>query len=155
MLEVTDIDYAARAGFAATGDELRIRLACEDLVLTTLQLIDDGEARRARPLFTKQAAHTVNDAEYRGEALTQFFSDREAMEGRVTRHTVMNLVFRQLSADRAVIRSICVVYLISLEEEVQRRIPRGIVDFVDTFELQQDGRWLICRREATLVAGER
>lgn len=138
------------------GDsELRAQLACLDLVNASLRLIDEGKATRARALFVEEGEHTLNGAVFAGPALTEFFEARQSMADRRTRHCVSNTVFRLVSSDRAEVTSICVVYLLSLENDHERRIPRGVVDFKDSFVRQTNGRWLFTRREATIVAGER
>lgn len=155
MSDSSSIDYVTSAGIEADPAANAAQLACEDLVKTSLLLIDGGKASKVRALFTEDGAHTLNDTEFQGPKLTQFFDDREAMVGRDTRHTVMNMTFRRVSEDRAEIRSICVVYLLSLETDADRRLPRGIVDFHDYFVRSGNGQWRFTRREAQLVAGER
>ncbi|MGW8202294.1 nuclear transport factor 2 family protein [Sphingomonas bisphenolicum] len=141
-------DLAPDAGVVLTNEAIKARLACEDLVMTSIKLIDDGFAEQARPLFTNDAVHTANGTVFQGEGVTQMFAARQARGG-VTRHCVTNLVFRQTSDTTATIWSICVVYGLSQDDESKRKIPHAVIDFTDSFERQSDGRWMITRREAT------
>jgi len=156
MIESIERETTRRiVGQEGDEDHVRAQLACQDLVMHAFRLIDGGQASRLRDYFTEDGAHTLNDQVFAGDALTKFFIDREAMVERKTRHCVQNMAFERLADDRAEIRSICVVYLLSLEDEAERRIPRGIVDFRDEFARDADGRWRFRIREATIIVGER
>lgn len=141
----------------AEGDDgdIRAQIACQNLVIHAFRLIDGGQAGKLRAFFTEDGAHTLNDQIFSGEALTKFLNDRQAMVDRQTRHCVHNMAFARLGPDRAEIHSICVVYLLSLEDDAERRTARGIVDFRDEFVRSAEGRWRFSRREATIIAGER
>jgi hypothetical protein len=145
---------AGDCGQEPNDNYMRAQLACQEMVIESLRLIDDGQASKVRAMFVADGEHTLNGAVFAGEALTAFFNARQAMTERRTRHCVSNLSFRLHSQNCAEVRSTVVVYLLSLDTDEQRRIPRGIVDFNDRF-VRKDEHWYLSRREATIVAGER
>ena len=134
---------------------LSARFACQDLVIEVFNLIDAGAASEARALFTQDGVHSLNGVAHAADALTRFLDERQAMIERRTRHCITNMSFSMRSESSAEIKSIGMVYVLSSEDDLQRRIPRALIDVRDAFRREGEGRWLINRRDVVIAAGGR
>ncbi len=126
-------------------------LACQQLMLQTYRLIDEGHASRVTELFTEDGRFTIAgtvDATGK-DALSRMFAAREADKERRTRHCLTNLSFTASSASEAVIRATLLVYVLNGADATT---PKALADVEDDYRLEGN-TWRIAARTTTLVAG--
>ena len=131
--------------------DIAARLACEDLMIQSYRLVDDGRASGATELFTQDGRFAItNSVDIKGkESLSRFFSSREDDTERKTRHFLTNLAFSSSSAGEASIRATLILFVLSGSDPTT---PNALADVEDTYRMEH-GRWRIATRTTTLVAG--
>jgi hypothetical protein len=145
-----NIDGSAGVGQEPSDVNLRARHACQDLIVRSFKLIDEGRASETRRLFLEDGVHTLNGEVFQGKALTEFFKAREAMVERRTRHCVANIAFSFPTELTAEASYTSVVYVLP------QQTAGAVCDIRDAFiKLNQSDGWLLTRRDVLVVAGSR
>jgi hypothetical protein len=131
--------------------DIAARLACQDLMIQSYRLVDNGRASGATELFTEDGRFAIaGSVDINGkESLTRFFSTREDDTERKTRHCLTNLAFSSSSAGEASIRATLILFVLSGSDPTT---PNALADVEDTYRME-GGRWRIAARTTTLVAG--
>jgi 3-phenylpropionate/cinnamic acid dioxygenase small subunit len=125
--------------------------ACQDLMIRSYRLVDEGHAGRVTELFTDDGRFAVGDSiEVSGkESLASFFAAREAEKERKTRHCLTNLSFSPISADEAAVRATLLLFVLNGSHPTT---PSALADVEDRCRWEGGG-WRIAERTTTLVAG--
>ncbi len=131
--------------------DISARLACEDLMVESYRLVDEGHASSVAGLFTDDGRFTVTGAvDVAGKAaLAEFFSAREADSSRQTRHCLSNLSFNASSPGEATVRATLMLFVLG---ENRASTPSALADVRDRYR-REGGNWRIAERTTTLVAG--
>lgn len=120
-----------------------------ELGIKAFWLIDHGRAAEVSELFAADGIlafgeHAPNAGEIKGEAIGEFFKNREANTAMVTRHGLSNLMVLADSDSE-----VKVTYLMTAHRGTT---PGGqpdvsfVADVVDTYVQGADGRWLVSYR---------
>ncbi len=134
-----------------TPADTAARLACQDLMIRSYRLVDDGQASMATELFTTDGRFKVAgsvDIAGRG-SLDEFFSTREADAERKTRHCLTNLSFTSASAGEAAIRATLMLFVLNGSDATKLSV---LADVEDRYRLE-GGNWRIAARTTIPVAG--
>ena len=129
--------------------DIASQLRCQELMLTSYQLIDDGNASRVTELFTEDGRFTITGSvDVAGrEALHELFLAREADTQRHTRHCLSNLLYAAVTGSEAQIRARLLLFVL---DGASPAAPSGLADVVDQYRLQRD-EWRISQRTTTLL----
>ena len=130
--------------------------ACERLIIEYSRRVDFGEAARIADLFTQDATWEGVDLLLTGrEEIREWFSRRQGLQRRVSRHICTNIAVDLLSPTAA--RSLS--YLVNerhdrAEGDLAMPAPGDVPKFVgechDTFRLTDEG-WRFTRRKVELA----
>jgi len=139
-------------------DELRTLLAeraCERLINEYARRVDFGEAARIADLFTEDATWEGDQVFEGRERIRQWFTGRQEVTRRVSRHVCTNVIVEVLSPTEA--RSHC--YMINYRHDraegddslpVPTEVPKYVGELHDEFRLTDEG-WLFSRRRVTVA----
>ena len=126
-------------------------LACQNLLIESYRLVDEGHAGLVTELFTADGRFSIaGAADAAGkEALTRMFAAREADQARRTKHCLTNLSFAERSASEAVGRATLLLFVLN---DADPTTPKALAEVEDRYRLE-DGTWRIAARTTTLMAG--
>ncbi len=134
-----------------SASDTTAQLACQERMVQSYRLIDDGHAGQVAELFTEDGRFTIAGAvDATGkEALSRLFAAREEDKERRTRHCLTNLSFTASSANEAIVRATLLLFVLGGKDATT---PEALADVEDRYRLE-DGIWRIAARTTTLVAG--
>lgn len=141
---------------AATCDHWIAKLACRELIETSVQHVDDGKAAAFAALFAPDAVLVrPNGSLLEGRAAIEAaYAQRPAT--RITRHLVSNVVVTLDGTDSARARSYVLLWssdAIEADPVYGRRADaRQLVgEFEDQLSRRADGQWQLQSRQARFV----
>lgn len=150
MVEVSDSFCLSECGAQISEYHLSAQRSCEEVLMRSFKLIDEGRASAVVDLFVDDGEHVLEGERCTGQKLSEFFKSREAMKERKTRHSVTNMLFNLVSSEEAEIRYTSVLY------QLPNAQPTTVADIRDTFvKLNDPARWFLCSRNVVIVAGSR
>ena len=129
--------------------DIENRLICEDLMIQSYRLVDEGRATRVTELFTEDGRFTIEgsiDAAGK-DSLAELFSAREADKGRRTRHCLTNLSYSQDSANEARVRATLMLFVLGDDGGAT---PNALADVEDCYRIE-GGSWRIASRTTSAV----
>lgn len=130
-----------------TLETLRIRLEIGELNAAFVHHLDHGELDELVGLFTDQAVYTHGQRRSVGrEEIRRLFETRAATGVRTVRHLCSGLRIHIDSPDRARGTSTCLTFAFDGPAPVAKAAPHLVADFIDSYERDGSGRWLIARR---------
>jgi len=152
---ITALDTEGRRiGTNLTDHEVRVRLACEELVMITYRWADEGRRADVADLFVDDGSIELGGHLMQGrDTIRTALRARDEGVHRRTHHVVTNFEFRLASPDRAVTRVALLVYALSGADE-HELAPRCVAVSEDHLVLGEDGGWRFAKRVTTLLAGE-
>lgn len=126
-------------------DRLLVERSCERLINEYSRLVDFGEAAAVADLFTEDARWQGTDLLLEGrEEIRAWFTKREGVTRRVSRHVFTNVTVEVLSPTEAKSLS----YMINFRHDraegdetfpVPMEVPKWVGEARDTFRLADDG----------------
>lgn len=137
-------------------DELIAERACERLLIEYSRRVDYGEAARIADLFVVDGVWRGVDLELRGqERIREWFTRREALDRRVSRHVVTNVAVRLDGPDRAEVLSYLINYRFDREQGDRRMpvpsdAPKYVGECRDVLVRTADG-WRFAEREVSVA----
>jgi ketosteroid isomerase-like protein len=126
-------------------DRLLVERSCERLINEYSRLVDFGEAAAVADLFTEDARWQGTDLLLEGrEEIRAWFTKREGVTRRVSRHVFTNVTVEVLSASEAKSLS----YMINFRHDraegdetfpVPMEVPKWVGEAHDEFRLTEEG----------------
>ena len=126
-------------------DRMLVERSCERLINEYSRLVDFGEAASVADLFTEDARWQGTDLLLEGrEEIRAWFTKREGVTRRVSRHVFTNVTVEVLSATEAKSLS----YMINFRHDraegddtfpVPMEVPKWVGEAHDTFRLTEEG----------------
>lgn len=128
-----------------SGAGVETRLTCEDLMIQSYRLVDEGHASQVTELFTQDGQFMIEGAidASGSDALARLFAAREADKARRTRHCLSNFSFIQVSDDEARGRATLMVFVLG-----EGGAPNALADVEDCYRTE-GGHWRIAARTTT------
>jgi hypothetical protein len=130
--------------------------ACERLIVRYCQLVDFGNATQIADLFCEDGEWHGVDLDLQGrDQIRAWFSERQQLTRRVSRHLCTNVAVDVLSGDEA--RSLC--YMVNYRHDsrdgdpqlpVTLEVPKFVGELHDRFRLTADG-WRFQSRTVELA----
>jgi ketosteroid isomerase-like protein len=131
----------------SASETLRIRLALEDLNTDFVHYLDHDEVDALIDLFCEDATYTHGERRSEGRAqIAELFRRRAASGTRTARHIHSGLRLNIESASRAYGTSVCLTFAGDGAPPLPAR-PLLVADFIDVYDLCDDGRWRFQRRD--------
>jgi len=133
-------------------DVLLAEREIERLVYEYCRRVDEGEAGGIADLFTQDGEWVGLDLVLSGQdRIREWFTEREKLTRRVSRHLVTNLVIRLVSPDEAEATSYLLNFRTDRREETEQLplaadLPKYVADFRDRFARTEAG-WRFTRRQ--------
>ena len=135
------------------SSDLSARFACQDLMIESYRLVDEGKASDVTRLFTDDGEFLIEGiAAISGrESLSGFFEARENDRTRQTKHCLTNLYFNLTAANEATIHATLLLFVLGSEDAT---IPEAVAEVEDRYRREGE-TWRIAARRTTPLAGGR
>ncbi|MGE0667877.1 MAG: nuclear transport factor 2 family protein [Sphingomonadales bacterium] len=138
------IDYdVARAGAERTQAQVAAELACRNVLVTFLHLIDEGRSLELPDLFAEDGVMEAVPHSFVGrKAIRDFLQSRANSEStRRTVHALANTQFRHVSATEVQASSVFAVYAYDSAKDKADLTPEALCTLEDRFVKGGDGVW--------------
>ena len=135
------------------SSDLSARFACQDLMIESYRLVDEGNASDVTRLFTDDGEFLIEGiAAISGrESLSEFFQARKNDQTRQTKHCLTNLYFNLTAANEATIHATLLLFVLGSEDAT---IPEAVAEVEDRYRREGE-TWRIAARRTTPLAGGR
>lgn len=128
-------------------EQIRIRLAIEDLNTAFAYHLDRDDVDALMELFTDDVTYTHGERRSEGrQALEQVFRRRTSSGPRTSRHVYSGLRLTIETVDRVRGTSVCVTFAKDGVPPLEPAIPTLVADFDDLYLRGSDGCWRIKER---------
>ena len=122
------------------------RLELQDLNARYSHALDHNDLAEFLGVFAADAVYTLGARVSRGQAeLSQFFTGRQAMGRRVTRHFCSSFTVTFQDKDNATGGSVWMSFVGNGDPPFEQAAPFMVADMEDRF-VRVDGRWLVAER---------
>jgi hypothetical protein len=138
------IDYdVARAGASLTPEQVSAQLACRNVLVTFLHLIDEGRSLELPALFAEDGVMEAVPHVFAGrKAIRDFLESRAGGEStRRTVHALANTQFRHVSGTEVHASSVFAVYAYDAGRDKADLTPEALCTLEDRFARGSDGVW--------------
>lgn len=138
------IDYdVANAGASLTPQQVADQLACRNVLVTFLHLIDEGRSLELPELFAEDGVMEAVPHSFAGrKAIREFLTSRAGGENtRRTIHALANTQFRHVSDTEVHASSVFAVHVYQAGEPKADLTPEALCTLEDRFVKGGDGVW--------------
>lgn len=126
---------------------IEIRLALEALNADFCHFLDYDQIDELGNLFTEDAdySHGARLSQGRDE-IRQLFTNRVEGKVRTSRHMQTGLKIVLINSEVATGKSVCMTFACDGPPPISPATPFLVADFIDEYQLCEDGRWRIRKR---------
>jgi hypothetical protein len=128
-------------------EKIETRLALEELNADFCHFLDYNMIEQLVDLFTKDAQYSHGSRLSRGrDEIHKLFSARANKGVRTSRHMQTGLKITRLTDHEAEGKSVCMTFASDGPPPISPATPFLVADFIDEYQLCEDGRWRISKR---------
>ncbi|MBI1182008.1 MAG: hypothetical protein GC201_15795 [Alphaproteobacteria bacterium] len=151
------IDYdVGMAGAELTPAQVSAQLACRNVLMVFIHLIDEGRSLELVELFAEDGVMEAVPHTFRGRReIRDFLTSRAGGEGtRRTVHALANMQFRHVSDTEVHCSSVFTLFAYDAAQPRANLTPGALYSLEDSFRKDADGVWRFAHhRRALIVEG--
>lgn len=126
---------------------IQIRLALADLNSDFCYFLDNNMVDELVDLFCEDALYTHGKRKSCGQKeIRELFGKRRSADKRTSRHIQSGLRLQVINPSKATGQSVCLTFGANSQPPISPATPYLVADFLDEYQLCEDGRWRIKKR---------